>query len=92
MSDGLDTRLSKVERRQEGASIAVRDPRVSTAFTWVSGVFASVTVLVMVWVASSINDLNKTMARVATQNESIMTTLVDHSERLRELERRNAPR
>lgn len=80
-------RLSRV-----GASVTVQDPRVNSLTRWLAGIFASITVLVMVWVANSINRLNETMARVATQNESVIRTISDHSDRLRELERRNAQR
>ncbi len=71
-----------------GASVTIQDPRVNGAFRWLSGIFATITVAVMMWVANSINRLNETMARVATQNESIMATLTDHSDRLKDLERR----
>ena len=80
-------RLSRV-----GASVTVQDPRFSMLGRWAAGVFATITVAVMMWVASSINRLNETMARVATQNEAVIRTISDHSDRLRDLERRNAQR
>jgi hypothetical protein len=83
----IATRLSK-----GGASVTVQDPRVNTITRWVATLMGSIAVLVMVWVAASINRLNETMSRVVTQNESVMRTIIDHSERLRDLERRNAGR
>jgi hypothetical protein len=83
----ITTRLSR-----SGASVTVQDPRVSGAFRWLAGIFATIVVMVMVWVASSINRLNETLARVATQNEALIRTMTDHSDRLRDLERRNAQR
>lgn len=74
-----------------GASIRLEDPRVSSLFKLLSTVFATVITALMIWVASSINRLNETMSRVVTQNESIMATQADHSDRIKQLERRNGP-
>lgn len=93
-----DDRIAALEQRLAqalsagGASVTIQDPRVSGMLKIGAGIFATITVSVMIWVANSINRLNETMARVATQNESIMATLQDHSERLKELERRYATR
>jgi 7-keto-8-aminopelargonate synthetase-like enzyme len=93
-----EERLAALEDRIEkafaagGAQVTLQDPRINTFVRAAGGVFASITIIVMVWVASSINRLNETMARVATQNEAIMNTLVDHADRIKDMERRNATR
>jgi hypothetical protein len=93
-----DARLEALEERVSelltsgGASVTVQDPRVSSMTRWIATVMGGVALLVMGWVANSINRLNETMSRVVTQNEAIMATQADHSDRLKELERRNASR
>lgn len=93
-----DERLIALEERFEklltsgGASVTLQDPRVSTMTRWLAGLFGSLALAVMLWVANSINRLNETMSRVVTQNEAIMAIQADHSDRLKELERRNASR
>lgn len=93
-----DERLIALEERFEklltsgGASVTLQDPRVSSVTRWVATVMGGLALLVMGWVATSINRLNETMSRVVTQNEAIMAIQADHSDRLKELERRNASR
>jgi hypothetical protein len=93
-----DDRIAAMEERIEklitsgGASVTVQDPRVSSMTRWVATLMGGIALLVMAWVATSINRLNETMSRVVTQNEAIMATQADHSDRLKELERRNVSR
>jgi hypothetical protein len=93
-----DERLAAIEERIEklitsgGASVTVQDPRVSSMTRWMATLFGSLALAVMLWVANSINRLNETMSRVVTQNEAIMAIQDDHSDRLRELERRYVTR
>jgi hypothetical protein len=91
-----DDRLSALEARiaelAGGASITVQDPRVSSLTRWTMTVLGGLALAVMVWVAQSINRLNETMSRVVTQNEAILSVQSDHSDRLKELERRNVTR
>lgn len=93
-----DERLTALEERIErlitsgGASVTVQDPRVSSMTRWVATLLGGAALAVMLWVAQSINRLNETMSRVVTQNEAILSVQSDHSDRLKELERRNASR
>jgi hypothetical protein len=75
-----------------GATVTVQDPRVSNLTRWIATLMGGVALLVMGWVATSINRLNETMSRVVAQNEAIVSILGDHSDRIKELERRNATR
>ena len=72
-----------------GASISIRDPRVNNIQSWVFGILGTLTCAALLWGAASISKLNENMARVISQNESIVETLKDHSDRLKDLERRN---
>lgn len=93
-----EERLSALEERIErlitsgGASVTVQDPRVNNITRWLMTLLGGLALAVMVWVATSINRLNETMSRVVTQNEAILTVQSDHSDRIKEMERRYATR
>lgn len=74
-----------------GASVVIRDPRLTAAINWVWATLGAVAIIVGIWGVKSINELNSTMTRVVTQNESIVRVLDDHGSRIRSLEqeRRN---
>jgi len=93
-----DDRLTALEERiaeltaAGGASITVQDPRVNNLTRWIATLMGSIALLVMVWVASSINKLNETMSRVVTQNEFVLHTLEQHAQEIRSLrESRRGP-
>lgn len=72
----------------------VMDRRVTRAFEWLSGIFASLLVIVLVWVGSSINELNTKMAIVIEQNSYAQRVndaqdarLTIYDDRLRQVER-----
>jgi hypothetical protein len=46
----------------------ILDRRVTRAYEWLSGIFASLLVIVLVWVGSSITELNKNVAILVQQN------------------------
>lgn len=71
-----------------GASVTVADPRVNGAIKWAAGILSATMIAAMIWVAGSINDLNRTLTRVATQNEAMFMRIDDHETRIRVLERR----
>jgi hypothetical protein len=81
-----------VAKMAGGATVTVQDPRVSNLTRWIATLMGGVALLVMGWVATSINRLNETMSRVVTQNEAILAVQGDHSDRIKELERRKATR
>jgi hypothetical protein len=87
----LEAGLSKV-LEAGGASVTIQDPRVNTWNRWIATLMGGIALLVMAWVATSINDLNATMSRLVAQNEAVVSILGDHSDRIKELERRNAGR
>ncbi len=70
------------------------DRRVTRAFEWLSGIFASLLVIVLVWVGSSITELNKNVAILVQQNrqaervnDSQDARLTIYDDRLRQVER-----
>ena len=89
-----DERIKALERTVEemlksgGASVTVQDPRVSSWNRWIATLMGGIALLVMAWVATSINDLNATMSRLVAQNEAVVSILGDHSDRIKELERK----
>ncbi len=93
-----EDRIAALERAVEkmlesgGASVTIQDPRVNTWNRWVATLMGGIALLVMTWVATSINELNATMSRLIAQNEAVVSILGDHSDRIKELERRNATR
>lgn len=84
---------SALERLAEagGGSVTVQDPRVSSVQNWILGAVGAGIVMALAWGANSINRLNVTMERVITQNAAVIATLSDHSDRIKELERRRGP-
>ena len=92
-----EERLNAIEKAladltSNGVSVTITDPRVNNLTRWIMTLLGGMALAVMIWVASSINRLNETMSRVVTQNEAILGVQQDHSERLKDLERRNVAR
>lgn len=75
-----------------GASVTIQDPRVNKLYTALTTLFGSLILAAMLWIASSISGLKESVAAIVSQNASIIETQRDHSERIKELERRNVPR
>jgi hypothetical protein len=68
----------------DGASITQNkqyDPRISKAINWILGGIGTGIIAIGVWIASSITDLNNTVTRLVTQNESVFARL-DVNERV----------
>lgn len=74
-----------------GASVTIQDPRVNKIYTALTTLFGSLILASMLWIASSISGLKESVASIVTQNASIIETQRDHSERIKQLERRNVP-
>jgi hypothetical protein len=58
-----------------GATVVMHDPRVSKAIVWLCGILGTGFISSLVWVGSSINELNTTVSRLVTQNESVFQRL-----------------
>lgn len=86
----LEERLAELASKG-GASITVQDPRVNAVTRWTATLMGGAALLIMGWVASSINRLNENVARLLAQGDAIVATQKDHSDRLKELERRRGP-
>lgn len=56
---------------QGGARISMRDPRVSSVINWLYGTIGAALIATGVWIATSINDLNLTSARLIVQLEEV---------------------
>jgi hypothetical protein len=55
----------------EGARISMRDPRVSSVINWLYGTLGAALIAVGIWIATSINELNLTSARLIVQLEAV---------------------
>jgi hypothetical protein len=85
-----EERLSALESRVAdliggGASITVQDPRVNKVQTWLIGLVGTGIIIVLGWLANSVDSLNRNFAALSQWKE-----YVDH--RLDSLERSNGNR
>lgn len=64
-----DERLSALEARISeltgGASVTVQDPRVSQIQTWLIGLVGTGIIIVLGWLANSVDNLNRNFAAIA---------------------------
>lgn len=74
-------------RHTGGASISSLDPRVSRGIGFGLGVLGLALVGAAGWIATSINSLNITMARVLVQNEAFFRQLERHESEINALQR-----
>lgn len=54
-------------QQSQNQNTVVMDRRVTRAFEWLSGVFASLLVIVLVWVGSTLVDVKQSIAVMQTQ-------------------------
>lgn len=76
-----------------GASVVIQDPRVSQALRWFWGVLGVGIISVVGLAAKNLYQLNLTVSRMVDAGTITATTLKDHEDRIRTLERdrRNEP-
>jgi hypothetical protein len=81
----IDRLLKAIESR--GASISVQDERVTRWRDWVMTLLGGAILLTLAWVATTLIQLKESVAQGNERYQSLLETVRDHSERLRELER-----
>jgi hypothetical protein len=78
-----DDRVTAMDRRKsDGASVVMHDPRVSQVQTWIIGMVGAGIIVVLGWLANSVDNLNRNFAAF-----SEWRTFVE--QRLQKLERDN---
>lgn len=60
--------------RDVGGSVVIHDP-LSKAIVWLCGALGTGFIGTLMWVGSSINELNTTVSRLVTQNEAVFQRL-----------------
>ena len=75
----LETRISELTG---GATVTVQDPRVSQIQTWLIGLVGAGIIVVLGWLANSVDNLNRNFAAITEWRGFV-------DSRLQNLERRN---
>lgn len=58
-----------------GASVEMKDGRVTRGIEWALALVGSLIALALAWVANNINDLNTTVARMSSQSEAVVARI-----------------
>ncbi len=79
-----DRRLIVRDLRQQGGQIHIREEGLAKVQSWLNLTIGSIAILVGGWAVKSINDLNVTMSRVATQYEYLTNDVRELKTQFRE--------
>ena len=78
-------RLAKILERR-GGTMTIQDPRINQVQNWLIGLVGAGMISAMLWLANSVDNLNKNFAGMSVWKDYTEHRVADNEKRIRDLE------